>query len=449
MFEALLWTTAIIVVLAIVIAFDGSRDVFHPMVYIGAMFLFLYVYMPMKLFYKDQLSTYFTDEMLVHIQLLNIASILAFCAGCLGAGLQLQNRVQSRDGWPLPNPATEIRLLWGGAIAGGLGLLCWVISIVNVGGFVNAFSRSYGGGWDESGYVRDGAILMLAGVVLVNAAISVGRVRIISILLLIASGTPWLVQALLTARRGPTFTFCVMAGASWFLYRNKRPPVVLATLSGLVLGYSIMFLVANRNNIHLGSDFNMDGDVAAVAEAPNTGNEFVYGTGAVIGAEKREHYYWGRRYLAQVAVRPIPSAIWPTKYADFGVPELLQNAGTGEGISDALGWVGADGSAPGIISDLFLEFWWLSVPVFGFMGYGYAYLWRKAVLDGGPWITQYAIFFALSIYLVMQTMEAVIFRSVVLSVPIWLTWNWALAKTKPARRRTMTHATVQEAGTAW
>jgi ABC-type nickel/cobalt efflux system permease component RcnA len=35
---------------------------------------------------------------------------------------------------------------------------------------------------------------------------------------------------------------------------------------------------------------------------------------------------------------------------------------------------------------------------------------------------------ALSIYLVMQQMEAVIFRLLILSVPIWLVWRNAMRK---------------------
>jgi hypothetical protein len=245
-------------------------------------------------------------------------------------------------------------------------------------------------------------------------------------------GTPWLIQALLTSRRGPTFAFAVMAVASWYLYRGKRPPVIIATVTGLALGYFIMFLVANRNNIHLGSDLNLNTDVSSVTEAPNTGNEYIYGSGAILSSRRSGHYYWGRRYLAQVTVRPIPSSIWPTKYADFGVPELLVNAGTGEGFGDALGWNGAPGSAPGVVADLWLEFWWFNIPVLAAMGWGYGKLWRKAVYSGWPWLSQYCIFFALSIYFVMQTMEAVIFRSIQMSLPVWITWTWAARQQRSA-----------------
>jgi hypothetical protein len=145
-----------------------------------------------------------------------------------------------------------------------------------------------------------------------------------------------------------------------------------------------------------------------------------------------------RRYLAQFLVRPVPSAIWPTKYEDFGVPELLRNAGTGEGFGDVLGWKGAVGSAPGIIADLWVELWWLSVPAMALLGWCYGFVWKKAVTRGGPWSSQYVILSALSIYLVMQTMEAVIFRTILLSVPCWLTWKWAL-RARSAKRPLMRH----------
>ncbi|MBE7182491.1 MAG: hypothetical protein INR71_15015 [Terriglobus roseus] len=132
-----------------------------------------------------------------------------------------------------------------------------------------------------------------------------------------------------------------------------------------------------------------------------------------------------RRYLAQIFVRPVPTSIWPDKYADFGVPELLYNAGTGEGFGDALGWNGAPGSAPGIIADLWLEVWWFAVPLFGLIGWCYGAVWKRAVTVRGPWMCFYVALGALSIYLVMQTMEAVIFRTLELVIPCWVAWRWA------------------------
>ena len=52
-------------------------------------------------------------------------------------------------------------------------------------------------------------------------------------------------------------------------------------------------------------------------------------------------------------------------------------------------------------------------------------MWRKTYTHGGAWITQYIMMSALSIYLVMQTMEAVIFRLLILSIPVWIAWSIA------------------------
>ena len=208
--------------------------------------MFIYGYMPMRLNNAGQLAVYFDDSQLIFVQTLNLLGVIAFVAGCLAAGF----RKPPMDRY-MPAPVYDWqRLQVGGAIAGAIGLVAWTISIINVGGFVNAFDHAYGGGNDPSGYVRDAAMLLLVGVLLIHAAIAVRGpgfgLSLGSIGLLVLFGTPWLVQALLTSRRGPTFAFVVMAAASWFLYRNRRPPVVIATVLGFSLGYFIMFLVAEQ-----------------------------------------------------------------------------------------------------------------------------------------------------------------------------------------------------------
>ncbi len=441
MFEALLWAAILAAAIGIFCALDGSRDVFHPLVFVLPMMGFLYGWMPLKLLARDGLARFFDNDQLVHVQTLNVLGILVFAGACLAAGARIRrSRERSR---PLSS-AVCARLRMGAFLVGSIGLTCWTISIVNVGGFRNAFSSSYGGGWDDSGYIRDGNLLMLVGVLLAVAAIASEGPKILNVLIACLFGLPWLAQALLTARRGPTFAIVVVVLMGWYLNRNRRPPVVVMLVAGLALGWLVLFLVANRGNIYLGSDFDMKTDVSNIVEKSDTGNEFIYGTGSVISAERRNHYFWMRRYLAQLLIRPIPSAIWPTKYEDFGVPELLSNAGTGEGFADALGWVGAVGSAPGIIADLFVELWWLALVALALLGWTYGWVWRKAVTGNPAWASQYAILSALSIYLVMQTMEAVIFRTLLLSLPSWLVWRWALRAEEPALEAAQEGATGNE-----
>lgn len=424
MFELLLFLSVATIVLAVICALDGTRDVFHPIIFIGPMLGFLYCWMPWKLHSNGGLAQFLDNEQLIHVQTLNLLGILAFVLSCCAAGLRLRGERRA-EVCHLSTLACR-RLLFGASVAGAIGLSCWAITIVNVGGFVNAYSSSYSGGWDDSGYIRDGSLLLLTGVLLAVTSLSSGGPRLPSILVTIAFGVPWLSQAVLMARRGPTFAFAIVMLMGWYLNRRKRPPILAMAALGFCLGWTVLFLVTNRSNIYLGSSFNVSTDVSGIVEKPDAGNEYIYGSGTVLSAERRDHYFWMRRYLAQVLVRPIPSAIWPTKYEDFGVPELLHNAGTGEGIGDALGWNGAPGSAPGIIADLFVELWWLAIPAMALLGWLYGSVWKKAVTRGGPWSSQYVILSALSIYLVMQTMEAVIFRTLLLSIPCWISWRWAL-----------------------
>ncbi len=429
LFAGLLIAGVAIAVLGVLVALDGSRDVFHPLVFIGPMFIFLYGWMPWKLQASGGLLRYFEVDQLLSVQWLNVLGILAFTAAALAGGVRLK-----RGGIRLPDALTPLacrRLFAGATICGLVGLVCWSITIVNVGGFVNAYSSSYSGGWDDSGYIRDGTLLLLVGILLSISAVSAGGSRLVGFSLAALFTFPWLSQALLLARRGPTFAWVVVVVMGWYINRGKRPPVLVAGITGLCLGWLVLFLVTNRASIYLGSDFDVSADVSAVADKADTGNEFIYGTASVIAAEQQSHYFWMRRYLAQILVRPIPSAIWPTKYEDFGVPEILHNAGTGEGITAAFGWVGAPGSAPGIVADLWVELWWLAIPAMAVLGGCYGLAWRKGVTLGGAWSSQYVILSALSIYLVMQTMEAVIFRTILLSIPCWATWRWAtLAPTR-------------------
>ena len=341
MFEVLLWLTLGAVAISFLAAYDGSRDPFHPLIFIAPMLGFLYVWMPVQLTNSHSLAQYFDDSQLLFIQALYFLGTLAFVGGCCFAGFRLK-RVKSSPPAALSRHTCQ-RLRVGSLLVGGVGLLCWGISIVNVGGFVNAFSKSYSGGWDDSGYVRDGNLLLLVGVLLAVCAIASEGPRIANLAIFTLFAFPWTSQALLMARRGPTFAIAVVVLMGWYLNKNRRPPMVAVLGMGVFLGLFSLFLVTNRSNIYLGSSMAVKTDLSSVTnivDTADTGNEYIYGGGAVISSRYRDHYFWMRRYLAQILVRPIPSAIWATKYEDFGVPELLTNAGTGEGFGDALGWVG-------------------------------------------------------------------------------------------------------------
>ncbi len=421
MFELLIWLVILLGVGGALYAYEGSRDVFHPLMYLVPMMIFLYGWMPHKLSASGGLDGFFQVDQLEFVQAWNAAGMLALIVGCLSVGARVP-KLTSPAYVPDDPGRVGIILARGGMVAGLLGLAAWSMSIINVGGLTEAFSRPYSGGWDDSGYIRDGSLMMFPGFVLTTSALLSFRPRITYLLMAAAFISPWMIQAVLTSRRGPTFMISVVLSMTWYLNRRKRPPLVFTVGAGAMVGLLMLFLVSNRGNIYLGSDQELTAEVSSIVEKPDTGNEYIYGAGSMLSAEYREVFYWGKRYLAQIVVRPIPSAIWPDKYEDFGVGELTHNAGTGEGLTETLGWEGANGAAPGIIADLWLEFRWFSVAALWLVGVTYGLAWRNACLRGGPWVGQYVILSALSVYLVMQTIEAVVFRLLLMSIPVWLSW---------------------------
>ncbi len=423
MFTYLVYLQFALVAGGMTYSYVKTRDVFHPLFLLLPTFGFIYGYMPYRLEDEGTLIKYFTAEQLIFVQGLNCAGTLAFIIGAIAAGTSVQ---RPRTPVTAPSRAFVQVLINGASIIGAVALAAWTVGLINVGGFVNAFSRAYAGGWDDSGYVRDITIWMLGAIIILLLASTLTRLRLFPKFLVFVFASPWIIQALLTARRGPTFMITVIVAMSYYFQRDRRPSLIKSLGAAVVMGYVVLFLVVNRASLYLGSDLSeLNTEVGSLVAADDTGNEFIYGAGSVIAAERTGHHFWGRRYLAQFVVRPIPSAIWPDKYEAFGVPELLHNAGTGEGFLDNLGWQGAVGSAPGIVADLWVELRWGFAGALFAIGWLYAWLWRRAIQERGPWLSQYVIVCALSLSHVMQTLEAVIYRGLLLSIPLWLTWSWA------------------------
>ena len=411
-------TYAIVGILALTLwwAYAGSRDVFHPLVVIAPMMVFMYAWMPLKLEEINGLAGFFQRDQLDFVQGINVCGVICFSFGCLIMGCRIP---------PVrpvtPNISPQALVICAPAL-GLIGVTAWAVSVVNGSG---GDLTGYRGGWDDNGYVRDASLLVFPAVLLIMAATTIQGLRAMHGMLMALFLAPAILEAAFSARRGPTFMIAVTVAMGWYMHRRKRPSLVITGAAGAALGLLMLFLVSNRQNIYLGSDKELSNDVTSIVETADTGNEYIYGTGTILSSEQRNSFYWGWRYLAQIFVRPIPSSLWPNKYEDFGVPELMRNAGTGEGFAETLGWEGANGSAPGLIADLWTEFHWLNLPVLFLLGVAYASAWRKAQVDGGLWTAQYVIMAALSIYFVMQTMEAVIYRLLILSIPLRISWRIA------------------------
>ncbi len=428
MFPVLIYCTGAICIFGTLIAYLRFKDIFHPLILILPMCGFMYVYMPLKLSKDNALFTFVSMDQAIFCQTMVVLTVSALVLGAL-IGSAARSGVVTRTA----TRASRQTLHKGAYIVGGIGFLCWLYTLHGSGGISGAFGNSYGATWSEYGYLRDAAYLVIVGLLLLISpeGIDIGnKVWWIAVALF---SFPWGIQALLGARRGPTFMMTVCIGMSWYLARGKRPSVISMILAGGGLGLLMLFLVTNRSSICLNCDFNLKTDVSDVVTNADESNEYIFGTGCIAATRVTGKCYWGRRYAAQVLVRPIPRQIWKNKYTDTGLGELEQNAGVaGDGLQSVMGWSEVKGAAAGMVADLWVEFSWLEVPVAFAIGWVFGRFWRRAVDEQSFWTTEYVILSILSIYLVTQSGEAVIFRLVIMSVPALLVWRKAIKAAEAA-----------------
>jgi hypothetical protein len=420
MLEVLIWSTAAICAAMLVLGWRLYTDVFHPLVLTAPMLAFMYVVMPLQLLEDGALYAYVSRSQAEFAQLLFLLGVAAFGLGC-AAG----SAARAKPRWTISQYDPRL-IRRGGYLLGALGLAAWVYMVVNAGGFTTVFSRPKGYGWSEWGAVRESAYLLIAGLLLLLSPEGFDRRNAKWRLAVVAFSAPYLIQGLLGAQRGPTFLIVATLGLSWYMARGRRPPLTLVLGGGAALAFAMLFLVLNRGEIYLGSDFEVKTDVSEFFQASEA-NEYIFGVGCITAARQNGEYFWGKRYLAQVLVRPIPRQIWPTKYQDFGIPEIELNAGVaGAGLLPVMGWAEVPGAAAGMVADVWVEFSWLAFPFLFLTGWGLGYAWRRAITQSGPWTSLFTIGVLLSAFLVSQSGEAVIFRLLILSTATL--WVWRRAK---------------------
>ncbi len=443
MFDLLTATIAAVCVLVPALALHHTRDVFHPAVLLAPMALFMYVFYPLLLMDTGSLERWFTAPQLEYVQTLNLATVTALLVGCVAGGRQTV-RASSSSGLAADphDTATALRRL--GITFGLVSLLTWFYNLGNVGGFEAAYSVVKGGGTAESGYLRDFFMLGIPAIALLLEARVRGRTETWTALLLLAVVLAFLSHGLLATRRGPTFNIMLALIFSWYLVQQRRPSLGLVTVGGFLGGTLLLFLVTFRGHIYLGSDFfsSQRFERVDVSEAirdqlvgSEHANEYVYGTSAILRARGLDRFYYGRRYLAVALVRPIPSQLWPTKYEDVGMSEMLLNSGVLIGTQRTLA-PNLLGAAPGFVADLYVEFAWGCLVAAFAVGWLFGHAWRIAITRRGIWTAVYVSLAAMSVHLVTQTGVQFIYKTLLVLVPTALGW-WFFARfaQQPQQRR--------------
>jgi hypothetical protein len=380
----------------------------------------MYVYMPFHLIYDDQLFGYISEERCITYQMIVLVSLAAFILGCF-TGSDSRPRLAWRKSLASYD-SNKVRQ--SGYAVGSVGLAAWLYTIENSGGFISVFRDPKGYGWSDIGYVREAAYLMIAGLIFLLSKEGRAPKDGLWRLAVICFSLPYLTQGLLGAQRGPTMLVILVHVLSWYLAKGKRPSLTLTLAGGTALAFLLLFLVTNRGNIYLGSEFELDSDVSEFFEA-NEANEYIFGAACVTTANETLDFFLGKRYLAQVLIRPIPRQFWPTKYEDFGIPEITQNAGVARPqFTSVVDWAPVAGAAAGMVSDVWVEMSWFSIPFLAWVGWLLGYTWRRAVWQQGQWTTLFIISTLLSVYFVSQGGEAVIFRLAILAIPSHYIWRF-------------------------
>lgn len=441
-FSLYTWLIAIIAAGGLLWAVLVRDDVLHPLAILMPMVLFLYVYLPFELLSTNMIElAFFTPEQWGRVQLLNLLCIAALVAGCVVAGGRETGEARPEAEAFAPRPVERV---YGFALfLGGLALVAFVANIRNVGGLFEAYSVEKGGGYAESGYVRDAIFWVVPAIALLAYCIANDRRRPRYLIAMAVFAAPLAIHGLLGARRGPTFMITAALATSWFLAHRRRPPFVVFLSGGLLLGLTLLAIVTFREQFRLGSELMTDTlqTVEKMAEEFEErrmdsmdralgGNEFVYGANVMLTFEEKQDYFWGARLLTILFIRPIPRQIWPTKYEDVGMERYEVNVGLGTG-EDML-MEATFGAAPGFVADLFAEFSWGAILVSFLAGWGYGRAWRGAVFGNGLSMILYILLVSLSIFFILQTLEAIVFRLVFTAVPVLLAWRWIAPKAAPA-----------------
>ncbi len=397
------------------------RDVFHPTVFCVPQLLFLYVAFPAYGLATDEfefLSRAGYWEELEKFQVIADVMCMALVGG-IWWGCRRMHSAGRPIGEENPQAIFVIALLFG-----VVGLAAWVVGIVNVGGFSVAYGRAYGGGWDDSGYVREAAQFGFVAVPLLILSRRNSEMRMHHWGLAFVFLIPLLVQGFLGARRGPTFLAITGVAASYILAFRPRIPFIVVLAAGAAVGTLLLWLVANRDAIYLGSEKALDGSVSRMMENWS-GNEYLFSSAIVRYVNETGETFGGLRILAHMAGRIVPAALWPTKYADVTAAlglniDLTQEAGLPiERIAAVTGWKIAVGAAPGLVGDFWMEFG-ISAPLAAFaVGALYGKLWSASRIDASIQ-PSYAMLAALSIYLLTQTIEAWMFRALLFGLPALL-----------------------------
>ncbi|MCS3685495.1 O-antigen polymerase [Salinibacter ruber] len=443
-FELLIFVTGTLVLSGTVYGVVKYNDTLHPLVYLMPMAGFIYLYMPVQLHRQGGLRSYFTPDEIVFVQGVFIVGIGALIAGAIYGSRGLRRDPERVDAHSVAMTLSVRQTLFRlGVVLGVIGFAAYTYELYNVGGFIEAYDSVKGGGWASSGYLRDLDYLLVPAIALIYLSRTDQPMTIGHWVLVGLFSFPFAARGFLTARRGPTFIFFAVLIGGWYLTRRRRPSVPTLAVGGGLIGLTLLALVTFRGQIYLGGSFftgegpptdEIVESSLSWATRPTLANEFMYGSYVVLNAREQGEHYWGARYATQTFVRPIPSAFWPNKYEAVGMEAIAVNSG--QLLTANIGEHPdvPKGAAPGFVGSAYVEWGLLGAPIFLFgIGWLYAWMWRKSLVEGGLWIVGYTILLAMAAYFIAQSFYAIFYRLLLMGIPPVFGWYLLRPHSMPDR----------------
>lgn len=405
------------------------RDPFHPLIIFLPMFMYLYGWMPLEVFLSDpDRFAEFTgrDANTFH------HSIVILMITCLVVGVNQGSRgVKRRTAEWVPlrmsNPSFFRTVGLG---FGVIAMLAWLFMVQAKGGLMATYGTAYGIGSLVSGYVTEAPYLGLPGAILIFLSRTGRKMRLADWALIAFCVAPVFIHSILGARRGPALLALVIAGGGYIYFMRKRVHLSAVVAAGVSLGFLMLFLVANRTSIYIGSDFAEISNPLDFLNQWNS-NEYLISNATVRYTQEVGGFYGVREFIWIVG-RLVPHQIWPTIWTDlphfFEIEvNLWLNGGIDpNGVLYVAGWKPSVGSAEGYVASLWLEFQYLAPIVSVAIGWFYGRMWARARYSIAARVT-YLLMAALSIYLVMQSFDPWLFRLLLLGGPAYALSRFAKA----------------------
>ncbi|ORE92167.1 transmembrane prediction [Stappia sp. 22II-S9-Z10] len=417
------------------------RDPFHPLIFLLPPFIYLYGWMPLEVYLTNpERFAHYAGGDFNHLH----HALVLLLIGCLVAGVARGGRgVTPRTARWVPLRISDPVLLRAAGV--GLGLLAcgaWLFMVAAKGGLVATYGTAYGQGAYASGYLLEAPYLGLPGAIFIFLTRTGRGMRPIDWMLVALCVAPVFLHAMLGARRGPAFLAFVTAGGGYVYFMRKRVPLVVIAAGGGALGFLMLFLVANRGSIYIGSSFEAVRNPLEYLIQWHS-NEYLISNATVRYTQEVGGFY-GLRELVWIVGRVLPAQVWPSIWTDLpallGIEvNLLVNGGVSRtGIMALTGWMPSMGAAEGYAASLWFEFQYLAPAASFAIGWFYGRMWANA-RDTLAARVVYLLMAALSLYLVMQALDPWLFRLILLGLPAYgvlrLVKAEPLVRARPAEPR--------------